>query len=45
VGAERIKVITNADFKARGGQTLWLRLKAEKIRWMDKASGRALELA
>jgi multiple sugar transport system ATP-binding protein len=45
VGAERIKVTTSADFKAQGGQSLWLRLKADKIRWMDKASGCALEPA
>ncbi|RLC81083.1 MAG: sugar ABC transporter ATP-binding protein, partial [Chloroflexi bacterium] len=42
VGDERIKVTTRADFKVQTGQHLWLRLKADKIRWMDKASGRAL---
>lgn len=42
VGPERIKVNTDADFKAKPGQTLWLRLSANKIRWIDKASGRAL---
>jgi len=44
VGPERVKVNTDADFKARPGQTLWLRLNAEKIRWIDKSSGRALVL-
>ncbi len=42
LGPERIKVNTEADFKAQPGQTLWLRLSAGKIRWIDKASGRAL---
>ena len=43
LGTERIKVNTDADFKAQPGQTLWLRLSAGKIRWIDKASGRALD--
>ena len=43
VGSERIKVNTDADFKAEPGQTLWLRLNTDKIRWIDKASGRALD--
>jgi len=43
VGSERIKVNTDADFKAQPGQALWLRLSADKIRWIDKASGRALD--
>jgi len=42
LGPERIKVNTEADFKAQPGQTLWLRLNADMIRWIDKASGRAL---
>lgn len=42
LGTERIKVNTSADFKAQPDQTLWLRLNADKIRWIDKASGRAV---
>jgi multiple sugar transport system ATP-binding protein len=42
LGPELIKVNTDADFKTQPGQTLWLRLAADKIRWIDKASGRAL---
>ncbi len=42
LGPERIKVNTDADFQAQPGQALWLRLTADKIRWIDKASGRAL---
>jgi len=42
VGAERIKVNTEADFNAQAGQDLWLRLNTDKICWMDKSSGRAL---
>jgi multiple sugar transport system ATP-binding protein len=42
LGPERIKVNTDADFKAQPGQALWLRLNADKISWIDKASGRAL---
>lgn len=43
VGPEQTKVNTDADFKAQPGQTVWLRLNPDKIRWIDKASGRALE--
>ncbi|HEC36524.1 MAG TPA: ABC transporter ATP-binding protein, partial [Anaerolineae bacterium] len=43
VGSERIKVNTDADFEARPGQTLWLRLNTDKIRWIDKTSGQALD--
>jgi multiple sugar transport system ATP-binding protein len=42
LGPERIKVNTGADFKAQPNQTLWLHLHTNKIRWIDKASGRAL---
>ena len=43
LGPEQIKVNTDADFQAQPGQTIWLRLNADKIRWIDKASGRALD--
>ena len=43
VGPERIKVNTDADFTVRPGETLWLRLNVDKIRWIDKASGQALD--
>jgi multiple sugar transport system ATP-binding protein len=42
VGPERVKVNTDADFRVQPDQNLWLRLTADKIRWIDKASGRAL---
>jgi len=42
VGPERIKVNTATDFKVQPDQTLWLHLTADKIRWVDKASGRVL---
>jgi multiple sugar transport system ATP-binding protein len=42
LGPEQIKVNTGADFEAQPGQTLWLRLSAGKIRWIDKVSGQAL---
>ena len=42
LGPERIKVNTDADFKVLPDQTLWLRLTADKIRWIDKDSGAAL---
>ena len=42
VGHERIKVNTDADFRAEPDQTLWLRLATDKIRWIDETTGRAL---
>ncbi len=42
LGPEQIKVNTDADFKAQPGQTLWLRLNADKICWIEKSSGRAM---
>jgi len=42
MGHERVKVNTDADFDVRPDQTVWLRLTADKIRWIDKASGRVL---
>jgi len=42
LGSEQIKVNTDADFKAQPGETLWLRLNAEKICWIERSSGRAM---
>ena len=37
-----IKVTTHPDFPARPDQDIWLRFPADKIRWMDRDSGKAL---
>jgi len=42
LGTELIKVNTDADFQAQPNQALWLRLNADKISWIDEASGFAL---
>ena len=42
MGPERVKVNTDADFRVEPDQTLWLRMTPDKVRWIDKASGRAL---
>ncbi len=42
VGDERIKVNTHADMIFQPGQSIWLRLAADKIRWLDRESGRAI---
>jgi len=42
LGTELVKVNTDAHSQAQPNQTLWLRLNADKISWIDKASGRAL---
>lgn len=42
VGRERLKVNTHADAVFLPGQTIWLKLAMDKIRWMERATGRAL---
>ena len=42
VGGERVKVNTHADAPYQPDQPIWLRLAADKIRWMDRESGQAL---
>ncbi len=42
VGDERLKVNAHADADYRPGQAVWLRLSADKIRWMDPTTGRAI---
>jgi multiple sugar transport system ATP-binding protein len=37
-----IKVSTHPDFPAAPGTDIWLRFPADKIRWMDRDTGRAL---
>jgi len=43
VGDERVKVNTHADAAFQPGQAIWLKLAADKIRWMDRESGLAIE--
>jgi multiple sugar transport system ATP-binding protein len=42
VGGEKLKVSTHPDFEAQPDSAIWLRFPASKIRWMDKADGRAI---
>ncbi len=42
VGGERVKVNTHADAAYQPGQAIWLKLAPEKIRWIDRESGRAI---
>ncbi len=42
IGSNRIKVSTHPDLAVRAEQNVWLRFPAEKIRWIDTASGRVL---
>lgn len=42
VGSERVKVNAHADARFEAGQQIWLKLVPEKIRWMDRDSGRAI---
>lgn len=43
VMSQRIKINAHADSHYETGQTIWLKPVAEKIRWMDAASGAAIE--
>lgn len=42
VGEESIKVSTHPDFPAQPGQDIWIRFPADKIRWIDAGSGKAI---
>ena len=42
LGDAIVKVNAHPDSAFRSGQEVWLRLSAEKIRWMDKNTGQAL---
>lgn len=42
VGSERVKVNAHADTRFEPGQQIWLKLAPEKIRWMDRNTGRAI---
>ncbi len=42
VGDERVKVNTHADASVQPGETIWLRLAADKIRWMNRETGQAI---
>jgi len=42
VGEVRVKVNTRADAPFTLGQTVWLRMAPEKIRWLDPATGLAI---
>lgn len=43
VGKERVKVNTRADARFEPGATIWLQMAPDKIRWMSRRSGAALE--
>ena len=42
VGEERVKVNTRADSVFHPGQTIWLKLASDKIRWLNRESGQAI---
>ncbi len=42
VGGERVKVNAHADSRFEPGQQIWLKFAPEKIRWMDRDTGRAI---
>jgi len=42
VGEERVKVNTHADSVFQPGQTIWLKLASDKIRWLNRESGQAI---
>lgn len=42
MGQDRIKVSTHPDMQIRSDQTVWLRFPADKIRWIDRDSGKVL---
>jgi multiple sugar transport system ATP-binding protein len=42
IGDDVLKVSTHPDFPARAGEPLWLRFPVQKIRWMDRDTGRAI---
>ncbi|GIV68561.1 ABC transporter ATP-binding protein [Caldilinea sp.] len=42
IGANIVKVSTHPSFEVAPDQELWLRFPADKIRWVDRESGRVL---
>lgn len=42
IGANTVKVSTHPSFEVAPDQELWLRFPADKIRWVDRESGRVL---
>ena len=42
MGEDRIKVSTHPDMRIQSDQKVWLRFPADKIRWIDRDSGRVL---
>jgi multiple sugar transport system ATP-binding protein len=42
IGDDVLKVSTHPDFPAQAGEPLWLRFPVQKIRWMDRDTGRAI---
>ena len=42
MGQDRIKVSTHPDMKIKRNQQVWLRFPADKIRWIDRDSGKVL---
>lgn len=43
VNGEKMKVATHPDFEATSGNPVWLRFPANKIRWIDQDTGRAIQ--
>lgn len=42
IGSDIIKVATHPDFRAVPDQPIWIRFPSDKIRWIDRDSGKAL---
>ena len=42
VGRDLVKVATHPTFQANPGDEVWLRFPADKVRWIDRHSGRVL---
>ncbi len=42
IGSDIIKVSTHPDFPARMNEDIWIRFPSDKIRWIDRESGKTL---
>jgi hypothetical protein len=42
IGEDIVKVATHPTFEVDPGMDVWLRFPADKIRWVDRDSGRVL---
>jgi multiple sugar transport system ATP-binding protein len=42
IGNTTIKVATHPDFPAQPGNDIWIRFPSEKVRWMDRETGKAI---